>query len=216
LPDSLAPPQALPTRVREPAAVHGEGVSVDEAAPFRICQEGDGPSYILGCSKAPHRNASLDVRVGVAATGLVLLVHLRLHPAGAYSVDADAASSPLGGEGAGQPDQTVLARVVSRPVGNAEQPRYGGDVHDAPGAPLEHHLAELPAHEERPGQVHGECPVPFRECRLLRGHDGADAGVVHQHVDAPEFPHHSSGHLTHHGLIRNVAGDGEGFSTGRA
>src|SRR5215217_4854201 len=175
----LAPPQALPTSVCEPAAVHGQGMSVDEAAPFRIGKEGDGPGNVLRSSETGHWDAPLDVRVGVAATGLVLLVHLRLHPAGAYCVDANAASSPLGGEGAGQPDQTMFARVVSRPVGNAEQPRYGGDVHDAPGAPLEHHLAELPAHEERPGQVHSERPFPFCEGHLLRWHDGADAGVVH-------------------------------------
>src|SRR5215213_8987663 len=87
--------QALPTRVREPAAVHRKGMSVDEAAPFRIGEEGDGPGNVLRSSETGHRDAALDVRVGVAATGLVLLVHLRLHPAGAYSVDADAASSPL-------------------------------------------------------------------------------------------------------------------------
>src|SRR5215204_3755950 len=212
----LAPPQALPTRVREPAAVHGKGMSVDEAAPFRIGEESDGPGNVLRRSETGHRDAALDIRVGVAATGLVLLVHLRLHPAGAYSVDADAASSPLRGEGAGQPDQTVLASVVSRPVGNAEQPRHGANVHDAPRAPLEHHLAELPAHEERPGQVHRECPVPFRECRFLRGHDGADAGVVYQHVYSVELVHHSPHHPAYRRLVRDVARYGERLRSGGA
>jgi hypothetical protein len=106
-------------------------VAVDEAAPLRVGQECDGPCDVLGLREAGHRDAALDVRIGVAACSLVFFVHLRLDPAGADGVYADAASSPLGCEGAGQADETVFARVVRDPVGDSEQPGHGADVDDA-------------------------------------------------------------------------------------
>jgi hypothetical protein len=73
---ALATPQALPGTIGEPATVYGEGVAVDEAAPFRIGQKGDGPGYVLGRGEAGHRGAALNVGVGVAAAGLILVIYL--------------------------------------------------------------------------------------------------------------------------------------------
>src|SRR5215210_350784 len=104
-----------------------------------------------------------------AAIGLILYVHLGLDPGGAHGVYPDAAPTPLRRQGARQPDEAVLARVVRRPVRDAEKPRHRADVHDAPGALLEHSLAELAAHEEGSGQVHVQDTPPVGERGFLGG-----------------------------------------------
>src|SRR5215211_8963016 len=149
----LAPPEALPAPVAEPAAVHREGVAVDVAALFRVGQERDGPRHVLRLCEAAHGGAALYILVGVAAAGLILDVHLGLDPAGADGVHPHAASAPFGGQSSGESDQTVLARVVRRPVRDAEESRHRADVHDAPGALAEHHLPEFPTHKKRTGQI---------------------------------------------------------------
>src|SRR5215211_3891529 len=149
----LAPPEALPAPVAEPAAVHREGVAVDVAALFRVGQERDGSRHVLRGGEAAHRGAVLYVLVGVAAAGLILDIHLGLDPAGADGVHPHAAPAPLGGQSSREPDQTVLARVVRRPVRDAEESRHRADVHDAPGALAKHLPAKLAAHKKRAGQV---------------------------------------------------------------
>src|SRR5215212_770642 len=72
----LAPPQALPAPIAEPAAVHREGVAVDVAALLRVGQERDGSRHVLRGGEAAHGGATLYILVGVAASRLVLDVHL--------------------------------------------------------------------------------------------------------------------------------------------
>src|SRR5215211_1293716 len=138
----LAPPEALPAPVAEPAAVHREGVAVDVAALLGVGQERNRQRHVLRLGEAAHGGATLYVLVGVAASGLVLDVHLGLDPAGTDGVHPHTASAPLGGQGPGESDQAVLASVVRRPVRDAEEPRHRADVHDAPGALLQHLPAE--------------------------------------------------------------------------
>ncbi len=49
---------------------------VDVAALVGVGEEGDGPRDVLGTGEAGHRGADLDVGLGVAAAGLVLVVNL--------------------------------------------------------------------------------------------------------------------------------------------
>src|SRR5215211_386421 len=165
----LAPPEALPAPVAEPATVHREGVAVDVAALFRVGQEGDGSRHVLRLGEATHGGAALYVLVGVAAAGLVLDVHLSLDPAGADGVHPHAASAPLGGQGSREPYESVLARVVRCAIRYTQEPGHRADVHDAPGVLAEHHLPELAAHEKRTGQVHLQEAPPVGERGLLGG-----------------------------------------------
>jgi hypothetical protein len=51
-------------------------MAVNEAAMLGVCKEGDGPGDILGVGETGHRDASLDIRVRVASSGLILMVYL--------------------------------------------------------------------------------------------------------------------------------------------
>jgi hypothetical protein len=46
-------------------------VAVDEGALLGVGEERDGLRYVLWCGETAHRDAVLDVLVGVAAAGLV-------------------------------------------------------------------------------------------------------------------------------------------------
>src|SRR5277367_3547312 len=70
-----------------PAAVHYEGVAVDEGAFDGVGEEGDGAGDGVGRGESSHRNARDNVSIGVAAAGLIGCVHFRFHPAGADGVD---------------------------------------------------------------------------------------------------------------------------------
>ncbi len=51
-------------------------MAVNEAAMLGVCKEGDGPGYVLRGGEAAHRDASLDILVSVASSGLILMVYL--------------------------------------------------------------------------------------------------------------------------------------------
>jgi hypothetical protein len=140
-------------------------------------------------------------------------VHLGLDPTGADGVHAHATSAPLGGQGPRQPYKPVLARVVGRPVHDAEKPSDRTDIDDAPATRPQHLLAELAAHQERTGEVHLQDASPVRQRGLLCGHYGTDPGVVHQRIHPPELTQHRLEHPAHRPFVRDVAGDEERSGT---
>jgi hypothetical protein len=135
-------------------------VAVDERALLGIGEKRDGSRHVVRGGEAAHWDAALDVLIGVAASGLVFYIHIGLDPAGADGVHPHVASAPLRREGARQPNKPVLARVVRRPVRNAEEPSHRTYVHDAPRAQAEHLPAKLPAREERAGEIYLEHAPP--------------------------------------------------------
>jgi len=105
---AMAEAEGLPGGVGGPSSVDGEGLAIDEGALGGVGEEEDGSGDVVGCGEAGHGDAVGDVGVGVGSLGLVYVVHLGFDPTGADGVDTDATSSPLGGEGAGEADETVL------------------------------------------------------------------------------------------------------------
>src|SRR5579863_902611 len=90
--------QALPGAIGRPAAVYGDGLTVDEAAHGGVRQEAHGICDVLGRGEAAHRDPVRDIRIGVTAACLVCHVHLGFDPAGANRVATHAVAAPLGGE----------------------------------------------------------------------------------------------------------------------
>ena len=71
-------------------------MAVDEGALLRVGEERAGLRYVLWCSETAHRDAVLDVLVGVAAAGLV------------FNCTGAAASHLAVGDGAG----TLVAPII--------------------------------------------------------------------------------------------------------
>ncbi len=159
-------------------------MAVDEAAFCIIGKEGDGAGDVIWRCEAGHGDAVGDVGVGVGAGGLVDGVHFRFDPSGADGVDADAATSPLGGEGAGEADEAVLGGVVGCAVGDAEEAGDGGYVDDGAAAGLEHGLAEGFREQEWLDEIDFEDTAVVGCGNLFGGADVADAGVVDEGVYA--------------------------------
>ena len=124
------------------------------------------------------------------------------HP-GLDDHDADAERRELLGEPLGQPLERPLRRDVRRLRQRGDPAGDRGDVDDGPRAPLAHpreHLLQA-AHRAAQVDVH---QLEVQRRRALLGHGvAADAGVVHQHVDAAGLGEH----LGETGAHRLVVGD---------
>src|SRR5581483_3989640 len=179
-------------------------VAIDKAALFLVGQKGDGPGNVVWRRESAHGYAACDIGVGVAASGLVCLIHLRLHPAGADRIYADPAASPLGGQRAGEADQTVLGSVIGRAVRNAEEPCDGGDIDDRSTARFEHFCAEGLCQKKWRNQVDFDHIAERCGCGRFCRLDQADAGIVHQHICSSEAAEHLLGKITHRWLVGHV------------
>ena len=204
----------MPGAVGGPASVYGKGVAVDEAALRGVGEEEDGLGDIVGCGEAGHGDAAGDVVVGVGSGGLVDVVHLGFDPAGADGVGADAACSPLGGEGTGESDEAVLGGVVGAAVGDAGESGDRGDVNDASLALLKHDGADGTGEGEGCDEVDLEDAVEVGGGDVFCGRDVADSGVVDEDVDlAPALVDGFDG-LGDVGFVGDVAEEGFGISVG--
>ena len=105
---AMAQTQRLPGSIRGPAAVHGKGVSVDEAALLRVREKGDGIRDVVRLGEASHGHAARNIGVGVASTRLVGCIHFGFHPTGTDGVDAKAAPAPFSSKSARQADEAVF------------------------------------------------------------------------------------------------------------
>src|SRR6185437_15981399 len=141
--------QALPARIRQPAAIDRQSRAVDESAALGVGKERDGLRDILRSCEARLGHAVDDVTVGIGTATLVGGIHLGLDPGRTDGVDAHAAPAPLGRKGPGQPDQSVLGGVVRASVGDAGEAGHRGHVHDRPGPPPEHLRAQIFAQQKR-------------------------------------------------------------------
>ena len=101
-----------------------------------------------------------------------------------------------------------------RRVGLASHARARGDVHDG-AARARQQVRERGLHRvERAGEVHGQHPLPLLLVDLLEPGGAADAGRVHQDVDAAEGADrrvHRGAHGRHRadvadGAVRDAAG----------
>ena len=209
---TFAEADGFPAGVGEPSAIDAEGVAVDEGAFGVVGEEGDGAGDVVGPGEAAHGDALRDVGVGVAAAGLVGVVHFGFHPAGADGVDANAAPAPLGGERAGEADEAVLRGVVGGAVAYGEESGDGGDVDDGAATRGEHRLAEGFGEQEGRDEVHFEDAAVVGGGGLLGGSDVADAGVIDQHVDASPRVENAARALRDEGFIGHVSGEGEGLA----
>src|SRR6185437_7280515 len=111
-------PEAFPTRVRKPAAIHGQRVPVYEATLCGIRQKGDRTRNIIGARESAHRHAAGYVLVRVQTSRLRSGIHRGFYPAWTYRIAADTAPAPLRRQRACQPDQAVFAGVVRGSVRN--------------------------------------------------------------------------------------------------
>lgn len=111
-------------------------------------------------------------------------------------------------DGKGEPDDTVLGRVVGGPPGKADEPAEGRAVDDR-AASLGTHLGELVLHA-RPhtAQVHGVDTFEHLD-GFVGGIAGLhhDAGVVEGHVESPERSHRVADERRNAGLVGDVAAD---------
>ena len=130
--------------------------------------------------------------VGVRLPGDVAGQHLAQDEAGADAVDPHPVAGVVQGQGAGQQHLPALGGAVGGQVGVAQQAADRGDVEDRAASPAHHAGQHRPAGQHDPLQVHVQHPVPVRLVDLrhpVRGGGGADAAVVHQHVQAlPKRP----------------------------
>ncbi len=154
---------------------------------------------------------SLRYRIARATSSGVANRPIGTRPSMADRVHPHVSPAPLGGQRARQPDQAVLAGVVGGPVGDPQQPRHRGHVHDAARPLLQQGFPQFAAQQERRGQVHLQHPAEPGGRGLLGGRDEADAGVVHQRVHpAPAFQ--NGGGVAHHPLVAQVAGQDQGVA----
>src|SRR5262245_17156657 len=92
-------------------------------------EEHGGADEVVEAAEAPQR----DLAEHRLLPGLVLVEHLRqlgAEIAGADAVDADAASRPLGGEGAGHAEEPALRRAVRHRRRHADLRGQRADVED--------------------------------------------------------------------------------------
>ena len=153
----------------------------------------------------------------ISAFAIVGIGHQRLDEARAHEgrrdgVDADAVRRPFEGERAGEVDERALDGVIGR-IGiepAAGEPHDRGDVDDGAGPPRDH----VPA--DGAGAVEGAVEPDVEDAlpALARHVDGRDpcpdAGIVDEHVDAPEALERLSDGRIHLALIRDVDGEGQG------
>ena len=114
--------------------------------------------------------------------------HLAREPARRDGVHPHALAGPLDGQLAGEVDDRALRRGVARLLDRRRrhQPEDRRHVDDR-ARPLHEHLAtdELAQQEQRV-EVHVDHPAELVDGLVLGRHHVADAGVVHEHVDATE------------------------------
>ena len=78
----------------------------------------------------------------------------------------------------------------------------------------QHLLAELTAHQKRPGEVHLKDAPPVGDRGLLGGRYEAHPGIVDQDVYPTKLAHHGFGHPAHRPFVGDVTGEGEGRGAG--
>src|ERR1700677_712377 len=153
-----------------------------KAALVRIGQKEDGIRDVVRRGKTSHGVYIDNVLVGVTTACLVGYIHFGFDPARTNGIAAHTESSPLRSKRARQPDQTMLGCVVGSSVSDARNPGNRGYVYDAASALLQHHLPESASQQKGSHQVDLEHPAEGARIDRLRRRNGADTGVVDQHI----------------------------------
>src|SRR5213596_1566479 len=129
---------------------------------------------------------------------------LRIDEPRGHRVHQHVAGGQLLGDGLGETDQAGLGRGVVRLPLVPVDAHYARDIDDPPPAALDHPPGRVLRHEERALEIRVDDGVPIvladpKQQVVARG-----AGVVHDHVDAPEVPLHRGDRRLHLSGVAHV------------
>ena len=103
----------------------------------------------------------------------------------AHAVDADPLRPVVDRHVLRHEHDAALRGVVGQRGAHALEPFHARDVHDAARALLDHRAQHVLRDQERSLQVDVDDAVPLVDRQLVREPAAADAGSVHEHIDAP-------------------------------
>src|SRR5581483_1887232 len=209
----LLRPTPLMPSIGGPAAVESEDRAGGEAA-LVARQEQDARGDLLGRAESAHELPLLQLAArggAVRIPGQDLLEVGRVDGAGGHRVAADAVGHVVDGHRPRQRRHRTLGRAVGGAVGDADGRDRGGRVDDGTAAVRLHDgYGELGA-QEHTAHVDGHQVVPGRGLRVEHAPGNAVAGVVDEHVEAPEGAHRLSHHVLGIRGLGDVHLDGDGL-----
>ena len=151
-------------------------------------EHGDRVGDVVGLGDPSGRDARFDLFPQLRHVEPPLR-HGRAHEAGADGVGPDPGGGVVGGQRLREHQRRALRRGVGAPAGERDLARHRRHRDDVPAALGQHHRQRRPRAQERAAGVDREHPVPLLHRGLVAGRGvdrAAHAGVVDQHVDAPE------------------------------
>jgi hypothetical protein len=136
--------------------------------------------------------------------------------AGCHRIDVDAVLAKFGGERPSEGEDTALRSHIGGHIGRAGEDDVRADVDDAPlAALLAHQVRGGARHQEDTRQIDLDEPAPMDRVDVIPRNKGHDRGIVDKDVDASSLLHHGLVQGGDGGLVRHVAGDGEGAAADR-
>src|SRR5690606_23588258 len=202
--------RALQTLMHDHATVNRQGLAVDVGGPLAR-QERHHRRHVLRRAEAPGRDL---LQVGLLELGGEGGGHVRLDEAGRHRVHRHALAGVLAGQRLGEADQAGLGGDVVGLAGVAAQRHHRAEVHHAPEARAQHAAQGGLGEVEGAREVGVDDRLPVVVLHAQHQAVAGDAGVVDEHVEAPEALDHALDQRLAGGGVGDVGAEGGGLPAG--